>query len=117
MFSFLADEDFNGRILRGLLRRASGLDVTRVQDVGLQGVADEVVLQWAEDHKRLLLTHDARTMPREANTRLRTGRHHSGVCVVDNVASIGGCISDILLVVECSNPDEWHDRIYYLPLK
>jgi hypothetical protein len=35
MTGFLADEDFNNDILRGLVRRVAHLDLVRVQDVGL----------------------------------------------------------------------------------
>ena len=34
-----ADEDFNHRILRGLLRRRPELDLVRVRDAGLMGRA------------------------------------------------------------------------------
>jgi hypothetical protein len=37
MLRLLADEDFNNRILRGLLRCLPGLDIVRAQDAGLQG--------------------------------------------------------------------------------
>lgn len=117
MLSFLTDEDFNGRIVRGLLRQSSDLDLVRVQDVGLQGAADETILQWTEDHQRVLLTHDARTMPREAIRRLRAGLHVQGVFVVDKAAPIGACIADILFVEQCSSSDEWRDQVFYLPLK
>jgi len=36
MISFLADEDFDGRIVRGIERRLPNLDIVRVQDVGLR---------------------------------------------------------------------------------
>lgn len=117
MLSFLTDEDFNGRIVRGLLRHGSELDLVRVQDVGLQGAADETILQWAEDHQRILLTHDARTMPREAIRRLRAGLHVPGVFVVEKAAPIAACIADILFMEQCSTSDEWRDQILYLPLK
>jgi hypothetical protein len=41
------DEDFNNRILRGLLRRRPELDIVRVQDAGLRGEDDAAVLEWA----------------------------------------------------------------------
>jgi hypothetical protein len=44
---FLADENFDGRIVAGLLRQAPTLDLVRVQDVGLSGVDDPTVLEWA----------------------------------------------------------------------
>jgi hypothetical protein len=44
MLRLATDEDFNNRILRGLLRRMPDLDVVRVQDVGLSGSEDPEVL-------------------------------------------------------------------------
>jgi len=43
---FLADENFNIDIVRGLLRRKTDLDIVRVQDVGLSGADDPTVLEW-----------------------------------------------------------------------
>ena len=47
MLRLAADENFNGDIVRGLLRRNPTLDIVRVQDVGLSGADDPSVLQWA----------------------------------------------------------------------
>ena len=44
---FLADENLNNDIVRGLLRRKTDLDIVRVQDVGLSGTDDPTVLEWA----------------------------------------------------------------------
>lgn len=41
----LADENFNGAIVRGPLRRNPEVDVVRVQDVGLTGSDDPTVLE------------------------------------------------------------------------
>lgn len=41
---FVADENFNRRIVTGLLRRIEDLDLVRVQDVGLAGGDDPTVL-------------------------------------------------------------------------
>ena len=117
MAQFLTDEDFNGRITRGLFRRKSDLDLVRVQDVGLQGADDGVILEWAEDHGCVLLTHDGRTMPKHVRDRLANGLHFPGVFIVDDQAPIGVCIEDVLLVAECSAPSEWRDQIHYLPFK
>jgi hypothetical protein len=37
MLRLLADESFNGDIVRGLFLRQPDLDLVRVQDVGLEG--------------------------------------------------------------------------------
>ncbi|MCP3957013.1 MAG: hypothetical protein GY719_04090 [bacterium] len=44
-----SDENFNHRIVRGLLRRISGLDVVRVQDTPLHRASDPEVLEWAAE--------------------------------------------------------------------
>ena len=43
---FLADEDFDNDILRGMLRRVPDLDIVRAQDAGLSGAIDPMVLAW-----------------------------------------------------------------------
>ena len=117
MIRFLSDEDFNGRIVRGLFLRKGDLNLIRVQDVGLRGADDDVVLEWAEKNGRVLLTHDARTMPSHVRNRLEIGSCLPGVLIVDDLASIGDCIEDILLVAECSSEGEWENQIVYLPFK
>jgi hypothetical protein len=47
LIRFLADENLNNDIVRGLLRRKADLDIVRVQDVGLSGTDDPTVLEWA----------------------------------------------------------------------
>jgi len=37
MLKFLADENFNNNIVRGLLRRQPNLDIIRIQDADLSG--------------------------------------------------------------------------------
>ena len=62
MLRFAVDEDFDNRILRGLLRLLPTLDIVRVQDAGLLGKPDPAILEWAATENRVLLTHDATTM-------------------------------------------------------
>ena len=58
MVKFAADENFNYDIVRGLQRREPDLDIVRIQEVGLSGVDDPAVLEWAASENRVLLTHD-----------------------------------------------------------
>lgn len=44
MMRLLADENFNGDILRGLMRRLPNLNILRVQDVGLMNANDPDIL-------------------------------------------------------------------------
>ena len=62
---FLADEDFDGRVLVAFGDLAKEyeleIDVVRVQDVGLIGADDPSILEWAAANRRVVLTHDRRT--------------------------------------------------------
>lgn len=59
---FLADENFNNQIIRGILRQNPEIDIVRVQDVGLSEADDPTVLEWAARQGRVVLTHDVTTM-------------------------------------------------------
>jgi predicted nuclease of predicted toxin-antitoxin system len=54
MIRLLADENFNGDAIRGLLSRQPELDLVRVQDVGLAEADDPVILAWAAANDRIL---------------------------------------------------------------
>ena len=71
MLRFLADENFNNDILRGLLRRQPDLDIVRVQDIGLSGADDPTLVAWAAQQGRIILTHDVTTMTRYAYERVQ----------------------------------------------
>ena len=66
---WLAGENFNNDILRALYRESPGTDIVRAQDVGLTGTTDEVLLAWAADQNRILLTHDVSTITAHAYRR------------------------------------------------
>lgn len=78
----LADEDFDNTILRGVLRQLPDADIVRVQDVGLSGQHDIVVLAWAAKENRVLLTHDVNTLKSYAYSRVEEGLSMPGVFVV-----------------------------------
>ena len=62
LLRLISDENFHGDIVRGLRRRLPQLDLIRTQDVGLAGADDPAILDWANQHDRILLTHDRTTM-------------------------------------------------------
>ena len=74
MLSLLADEILNANIVRGVPRRFHGINVVRVQDVGLTGADAPTVLAWAAEHSCVLITHTVETVPRYALERVE------GVC-------------------------------------
>jgi len=116
MLRLATDEDFNNRILRGLLRRKPDLDVVRVQDAGLTGKGDAEVLEWAAREGRVLLTHDVTTMKRYVDERASAGLVMPGVFEVSQQIPIARAIEDLLLLAECSLEGEWEGQVRFLPL-
>lgn len=116
MLLFLADENLNNDIVRGVLRRNPNLDIIRVQDVGLSGVKDPALLEWAAQANRVLLTHDVTTITKYAYERVRLGQLMPGVFEISRSIAIKVVIEDILLLAEYSLEGEWEGQVGYLPL-
>lgn len=112
---FLADENFDNTIIRGLFRRNSMIDIVRVQDVGLSGKDDPTILEWAAQEGRVLLTHDVATITRYAYDRVREGQPMPGVIEISTDAPIGRVIEDVLVLVECSQEGDLEGQVQYLP--
>ncbi|MBH8563802.1 DUF5615 family PIN-like protein [Nostoc sp. CENA67] len=117
MLRFLADENFNNQIVRGILRRNSDVDIIRVQDVGLAEADDPTVLEWAAQNGRLVLTHDVTTMINFAYERVQAGLPMPGLFEVSRRVPVGLAIEEILLLDECSLEGEWEGQVRFLPLR
>ena len=116
MIAFLADENLKRKIISGLLRRNPSVDVIRAQDVGLTGVEDRILLEWAARHNRILLTHDVQTLVGFAWESVRTGKPMAGVIVLGRNLRVSEAVKELLLIAECSEPEEWTGVVAYLPL-
>jgi hypothetical protein len=116
MLRLLADENFNGRILRALKRQVPDLDLVRVQDTRLSGADDSAVLQFAAEEKRVLLTHDQETLVGHAWQRVRSGTEMPGVVVAQTDHPIGQVIADLELLLLAGQPEDTDQRILFLPL-
>jgi hypothetical protein len=114
---WLADENFNNDILRGLRRKLPSIDLIRAQDVGLTRVDDDVLLAWAAEQERVLLTHDVSTITAHAYHRVSKGERMPGVFEVSRSVAIRTAIDDLILLTEGSNPGEWEGQVRYLPLR
>lgn len=113
----LADENFHGDILRGLLRVEPKLDILRVQDTEVYQAPDPVVLEWAAKESRILLTHDVKTMTKAAYDRIRAGLPMPGLIEVRDDYPVGQAIDQILVALFASLPGELADQITYIPLQ
>lgn len=116
MIAFLADENLKRKFITGLLRRSPSVDVVRAQDVGLTGVEDPILLDWAAQHNRVLLTHDVQTLVGFAWESVRTGKPMAGVIVLGKQLRVSQAVEELLLIAECSDAEEWVGVVAYLPL-
>lgn len=116
MIRFLADENFNGPVLRGLRRRDPAIDVVRVQDVGLSQTPDGLILEWAAAEGRVILTHDAATMEGDAYDRVKLGLRMPGVIEIPNHLTFRQVIDDLLLIAGAAPDNEYEGRVVHLPL-
>ena len=117
MLQFLADENFNNQIVRGIFRRNPDVDIVRIQDVGLSEADDPTVLEWAAQQGRVVLTHDVATMTNFAYERVQAGLSMPGVFEVSRRVPVGLAIEEILLLAECSLEGEWEGQVRFLPLR
>lgn len=119
MIKFLADEDFNNRILRGVVRRQPRIDIVRAQDVLTREQRDDdrAILEWLAIERRVLLTHDVTTMRPYAEARVADGKPMPGVFEIAQYLPIGQAIAEILFIAECSLEGEWEGQIRFLPLR
>ena len=115
MPKFLADENFDGHVLREITRLLASFDVVRVQDVRLQGAKDEVILEWAAENDLVVLTHDVRTMTRHGRDRLAQGLLFPGMVVVKRTSAIGRIVKELEVLIACTNEDEWGNYIWFIP--
>ncbi|MBX3438271.1 MAG: DUF5615 family PIN-like protein [Planctomycetaceae bacterium] len=116
MVRLVSDENFNGDIVRGLLRRHPELRIIRVQDVGLTQTPDPDILEWAATQGCVLLSHDVSTVPLAAFQRVSNGQSMPGVLILPDRMPIGQAIDEILFLSVDVAPDAWRDQVLYLPL-
>lgn len=116
MIRLLTDENFDGDILRGLLRRIPDLDVVRVQDVGLAETPDPTILAWAAAEERILMTHDRDTVPEFAYDRIRSGQPMPGIFLVSDQMPRGQAVDELVLAIACLSAEDCIGLVHYFPL-
>jgi predicted nuclease of predicted toxin-antitoxin system len=117
MLRLLTDEDVHGDIIDGLKRCRPTIDVVRVQDVGLRQQPDPVVLDWAAANNRVVVSVDKKTLTVDAWQRVAQGLPMPGVAILRLVLSIGQAIDELELIAVVAEPDDFRDRVIFLPMQ
>jgi hypothetical protein len=109
------DENVEGAITRGVRRR--GVDVLTVQEDGRGGEDDPPLLDRAGELGRVLFSRDD-DMLREATRRQHLGVSFIGVIYAHQLrVPIGRCVTDLTTLARQGEPDQFVDRVRYLPLR
>lgn len=112
---FQADNDFDGRIIRALLRLNPAIDFKTAPAAGFHlGAPDDQVLARAADEGRVLVSHDIQTMPRHF-AQFLSHRSSPGVIIVSQDLPIGEAAYLLLLIWEASEAEEYINSISRLP--
>jgi hypothetical protein len=108
------DEHVPSAITEGL--RLRGVDVLTAQEDGRRRTDDDLLISRATDLGRLLFSRDE-DMLRNAEQRQRLGIEFSGVVYAhQRNVSIGRCVSDLELIGMAGQPEDFVNRVEYLPL-
>ena len=113
---FAADENFNGRILKGIRTRLPDVDIVRVQDTTIYQAPDPELLEWAAQEERILLTHDVKTIPGYVYERVRAGLPVPGVIAVRESVSIGQILNELEVIMRVGAPEDFENIVRYVPL-
>lgn len=115
---YLLDENVPHAIRDGLLRRQQEVDIIAVghEIAPPLSTPDTEILCWIEREGYILITFNRNTMPRHLRNHLEAGKHIPGILILPRKYAIGEVIEDLLLIWEAAYPDEYQDKITYLPL-
>ena len=80
------------------------------------GTPDPGILQWIERERYVLVSRNRRTLPQHLREHLEAGGHVPGIFLLRRRYSLGQIIEDLTLIWEAGRPEEYRDRIEYLPL-
>lgn len=112
---FQADADLNQAIVTGVIRHQSDISFQTATEAGLEGLKDLEVLALSAQQKRILVTHDRRTMPTEF-AEFITNSQSAGVLIVSRKIALETIIEELILIWSVTTAEEWINRIAKIPL-
>jgi len=80
------------------------------------GTPDDEILQWIEEAGYVLVSRNRRTLSQHLREHLEAGGHIPGIFLLSRRSSLGHIIEDLILIWEAGDPEEYRDRVEFLPL-
>jgi len=114
MLPLLSDEDLQGAIVDGLKLHFPGIDLVRVQDAGLMQTPDPIILEFAANQNRVIVTHDRNTMTAHAQDRMNQGLRMAGLIVLEQFINVGKAIQEVGTLAQAGDPGDLDGQILFL---
>jgi hypothetical protein len=96
--------------------RLRGVDVLTAQEDGARRFPDSDLLDRATALDRVLFSRDEDLL-REATQRQQSGKFFTGIIYAHQLkASIGQCIKDLEFLAKAGEPEDFANKVEYLPL-
>lgn len=112
--AFYMDEQVPRQITAGL--RLRSVDVLTVQEDERMGTPDPILLDRATELQRVMFSRDDDFLA-EAHRRQVEGVTFSGVVYAHQLLiPIGDCVRDLEIIAKVCNPEDFVNRVEYLPL-
>lgn len=114
MLPLLSDEDVPEAITDGLRQHFPGLDVVRVQEIGLMHTADPIILERAAGEDRAIFSRDRNTMTAHAYDRLHQGLRMAGLIVLAENISFGKAVQELGTLAQAGSLGDLDGQILFL---
>ena len=114
---FLLDENLDPRIITGLHRRDTAIDILRVGDAEApaRATSDPDILRHVEATGRLLVTNNRGSMAVQLAAHHAAGGRHWGVLRLRDRTSLSDVIDALYLIWMAREAEEWQDYVDWIP--
>ncbi len=113
---FLADNDLNDHIVKGVLRREPLVDFPRAREVAMDRRLDPAVLEYAASNELIVVSHDVQTMSGYAIARVAAGQRMAGLLLIPQAEPIAPMIESLLMIWAATEAEEWEGKMEFLPI-
>jgi predicted nuclease of predicted toxin-antitoxin system len=115
VLSLLFDQHVRAQVQKGLRLRRPGLDLVRVQDVGLDQAPDPLILERAAALGRVVISNDRRTLAVDALARVAQGLPMPRAIVLLPRCTDAQAIDALEVYAVAGNPGDLEGRVVYVP--
>jgi len=112
---FLADNNLNADIIRGLLRCEEAIRFDHARELDVHEMTDPALLSFAATHGYAVVSHDVKTMTHHAAQRIERGDKMSGLLIVPQLTPISPVIESLLLLWLIEDSDYLENKILWVP--